>query len=134
MPDEPEQQPNTISGLPTAETPPGQLPEPEETGPSPLPVPNPPGANPPHQSVTTPVQYPPYERVSAAPAAGQAPAAPAPAAGQFVGQVDPPDAMESVDRPEEEGRPEEEQGRPDAAPGSAPEPTDFQMDGDEEGP
>jgi hypothetical protein len=81
---------NPISGVSTAETPPGQLPRPEVTEPSPIPVPNPPGANPPHDSVTTPTQYPPYERVSEAPPEGT---------GQYVGQPDPPAAATSLDRP-----------------------------------
>lgn len=93
-----EKQTNTISGLPTDETPPGQLPVPEETEPSPLPVPNPPGANPPHHSVTMPVQYPPYEKVSDEPAAG-GPASLPESSGQYVGSPEPPDATRSVEGP-----------------------------------
>lgn len=89
---------NVLSGVPTAETPPGQLPAPQQTDPGPLPVPNPPGANPPFQSVTYPVQYPPYAKVSDQPPAGAAPAAPE-GTGQYVGQPDPPKAATSLDRP-----------------------------------
>jgi hypothetical protein len=106
-----QKQPNTISGLPTDETPPGQLPEPQTTEPSPLPVPNPPGANPPHQSVTTPVQYPPYEKVSDDPPAGVAAPVPTAPPGQFVGHPDPPDATESVEGPGRVDQEREEQAR-----------------------
>lgn len=106
-PDE-EKQPNTISGVPTDETPPDQLPKPQETDPSPLPVPNPPGANPPHHSVTSPIQFPPYDKVSDEPAAGSA--APVPAeTGQYVGQAEPPDAAGSVEGPGRVDQEREEQ-------------------------
>jgi hypothetical protein len=89
---------NVLSGVPTAETPPGQLPSPQQTDPGPLAVPNPPGANPGFQSVTYPVQYPPYDKVSDQPPAGAAPAAPE-GTGQYVGQPDPPAAATRLDRP-----------------------------------
>jgi hypothetical protein len=94
---------NVLSGVPTAETPPGQLPAPQQTDPGPLPVPNPPGANPPHHSVTYPLQYPPYEKVSDAPHAGAAPRPPE-GTGQYVGQSAPPEAATRLERPADPDR------------------------------
>lgn len=106
-PDE-QKQVNPISGLPTDETPPGQLPVPQQTEPSPLPVPNPPGAAPRDASVTTPLQYPPYDKVSDELPVGSAPATP-PEPGQYVGHPEPPDAVQSVEGPGRVDQEREEQ-------------------------